>query len=751
MFCSLSRRVSLLGAFARKMIVLALLIGLFPEIQASHDMGAYIRLECVNNCTTRVISHDWQDCSAIPGPGASHLDISASGGPGCTNPVLIGGSAVVSTVDLTPLFPQPLWSYCSNTNSPLSFGVVEYQWEQLVDLCATGCDDYRFSWELCCRYVSSSLTQSFAMHFWTDLDASAAVCNSTPIMQELPPVFMGSTDTMLFDLSGFDPDGDSLVYTLFACYSDSGVPVVYNPGFSATSPHGPNWGFSLDAQTGLLRVTPSANPQIVTGPICYMIEEFRNGVKLSETHLDMPAVHFTMIPENTDPLISGPANVSGGLLVGDTLYMAAADTLTFELNVTDPDTGIFQDLFLHINSLGSNLLSQDTSGAAMDTVSAKEPIGRYVVNGPVTVGVYDLQAQARDQLWVSNWISRDTFDFVIKVLDSLPPVWPGDANNDLIANNLDVLALGLAFGSTGPVRPNASISWTGQPALPWSGNIPSGPNLKFADCDGNGTVNNDDTLAVFQNYGLVHNKTGGTEGTMTDPELIVAIPPDSTLINDTIHAPIYLGTQGQPANLVYGVAFSVNYDTALVKSGSMHIDFNSSWMGGTQPLRIGKDLYDNGQFDAAHVRTDQMAVTGNGQIGTLHFIITDNIDGKTASFETLRLFVTNVHLIDANGIDLGVNPIGDSVVVGDVLNGQAPLVEGKVKIWPQPARELLQISAPFGIQKVELLDLQGRNLNIPHAVMADTHQFQTGDLAEGIYFIRLHTKQGILVRRWIKL
>ena len=46
-------------------------------------------------------------------------------------------------------------------------------------------------------------------------------------------------------------------------------------------------------------------------------------------------------------------------------------------------------------------------------------------------------------------------------------VWPGDANDDGIANNLDFLTIGLAFGSNQFNRGGASNSWSAQASTPW--------------------------------------------------------------------------------------------------------------------------------------------------------------------------------------------------------------------------------------------------------------------------------------------
>jgi hypothetical protein len=82
-------------------------------------------------------------------------------------------------------------------------------------------------------------------------------------------------------------------------------------------------------------------------------------------------------------------------------------------------------------------------------------------------------------------------------------VYPGDANQDSIANNIDVLYLGKAYGQTGAARTTVSISWElyDIPTSPWSDNIYGIPAY-FSDCDGNGSVGDQDLEAVQVNYGL---------------------------------------------------------------------------------------------------------------------------------------------------------------------------------------------------------------------------------------------------------
>ena len=58
------------------------------------------------------------------------------------------------------------------------------------------------------------------------------------------------------------------------------------------------------------------------------------------------------------------------------------------------------------------------------------------------------------------------YQLAIRVTDE--QVWPGDTNNDGIANHFDLLPLGIGIDSSGPLRPNASLDWIGQEAPGWS-------------------------------------------------------------------------------------------------------------------------------------------------------------------------------------------------------------------------------------------------------------------------------------------
>ena len=78
-------------------------------------------------------------------------------------------------------------------------------------------------------------------------------------------------------------------------------------------------------------------------------------------------------------------------------------------------------------------------------------------------------------------------------------VWPGDANKNGYCDGTDLLTLGLNYGSTGIARDLQDNDWYAHPATNWA---PAGDtlDLKFSDCNGDGTIDLNDTLAINLNF-----------------------------------------------------------------------------------------------------------------------------------------------------------------------------------------------------------------------------------------------------------
>ena len=438
--------------------------------------------------------------------------------------------------------------------------------------------------------------------------------------------------------------------------------------------------------------------------------------------------------------LPGPGVYLLEVIASDSL---AADTMSALITVAGPP---------------QNILGPDTLACTGDTIKIGAQTG--------FLGYFWNTGQAIDSISVGGPSPDPSGQWICTVTDSTgcawpdsiqvdftSCVWPGDANSDLIANNVDLLAIGLVYASTGPVRPNASLTWTGQPVFDWNDTLPSGVNAKHADCDGNGVVNDDDTLGISLNYGLTHNKTD--EIGLTGAPLSFELAQDSVVIGDTALFWVQLGDNATPADSVYGLAFTFTYDTSLVDSGTLFIRYDTCWLGqyGQNLLGLSRDFYNLGRTEIAVVRTDHQDTSGRGRVVTIGFVTIDNISGKVADARALNIGLTNVTLIDSRGRPMDHFEEPDSFVVFDA-DTYRPAVppEPAIRIWPNPTSTRFQIEVEGQqMSGFRLLDPLGKLLEERHFIQPVRGcEVDTRHMEAGVYLLELEVA-GIHLHRTIAI
>src|SRR5690606_24668139 len=211
--------------------------------------------------------------------------------------------------------------------------------------------------------------------------------------------------------------------------------------------------------------------------------------------------------------------------------------------------------------------------------------------------------------------AQSVTDTVIVVLSYNSLVWPGDANDDLIANNLDLLPIGLYYGASELQRDSVSNLWIGHASLYWTDTLFNGSNMNHADCNGDGIINDADTLAVHLNYNLTHQRSGGINTRSGEP--ILHLQPDKNvyLPGDSLFIDVLVGDINIPVVNFYGIAFDLDYDNTLFKPESAVIIYPNSFLGTTTDhLKLSKDFFTSGKIDGAIVKKDQIGVNGFGKI-----------------------------------------------------------------------------------------------------------------------------------------
>ena len=186
--------------------------------------------------------------------------------------------------------------------------VNHYWYETTLNLPArTG--GYILSFQRCCR--NNSITnlvnpQSTGANYWTKIPDSRTLPdkkpNSSAVFKELPANFLCTNYELKFDHGAKDADGDSLAYDFFQPFDGAGqnqprpdnkgngtlanppfANVVYSGSYNAQIPIDGNPILKIDAETGLLTLTPTKSGQFVVG---IRVREYRKGVLISETKRD---------------------------------------------------------------------------------------------------------------------------------------------------------------------------------------------------------------------------------------------------------------------------------------------------------------------------------------------------------------------------------------------------------------------------------------------------------------------------------
>jgi Secretion system C-terminal sorting domain len=328
----------------------------------------------------------------------------------------------------------------------------------------------------------------------------------------------------------------------------------------------------------------------------------------------------------------------------------------------------------------------------------------------------------------------------------LVDVWPGDANRDLIADNLDILAIGVAFGKTGTQRANASSTWVAQPAYTWNEAFANTSDIVNADGDGNGVIGFSDTVAVSLNYGLTHPARLGNPDSiqMVGPDLWLNCPTFSVNNGDTASIGVMLGTSALQASDVYGIAFQINYNAASIVPGSVWIEFNGSWMCPTgNVVYLVKHFAGQQQMEIALSRIDHQNASGDGEIARIHFQTTPGYIG------VFKAWFTDVHLIDAYEIEKPTSLLyGTFAIVG-----MDDLTTPSLRAYPNPTSGDYIISDEQLIgEPVEIIvtDMAGRMLIQEQSNGEEKYTLHLGDFSPGVYIVTVNAKNRQYVNRVIR-
>ncbi|MBL7794129.1 MAG: hypothetical protein JNK77_17500 [Saprospiraceae bacterium] len=336
-------------------------------------------------------------------------------------------------------------------------------------------------------------------------------------------------------------------------------------------------------------------------------------------------------------------------------------------------------------------------------------------------------------------------------------VWPGNADNDALVNHFDLLPIGLAYGATGPQRPNADISWTAQGAPGWQQTTPNSLiNYAHIDTDGDGAIDAADTSALVQNwgqlpgFGLLAEEDKQLPLSASLLNSAIYVQPDTMTFGEAATLQIILGDDDNPAVDVYGIAFSIVYDENAIVAGSVHATFADSWMRepGGDLLTVAREDTGNHRIDIAISRIDGLNTSGSGPVGQLHLTIEDVIFMRQEAYE-MAFSIENVQLINAQEEALTLAPVTTTSLVGTATGTNNPSLGAQVRVFPSPTSDRVWIKADDGldVQQAVLYTSTGQIVdrwNRPESSLA------LGRLPAGIYRLAIITDKGVVHKSVVK-
>lgn len=276
--------------------------------------------------------------------------------------------------------------------------------------------------------MANSGQQAFFIESTVTINPFLGVQNSPQFLNH--PLDQACTNKLFtHNPGGYDPDGDSLVYTLVECrqYDPPSIP---NPitctNYQFPGQIGNNGPFTMDSQTGLITWN---TPQLIgIYNVAYRIEEYRNGILIGFSFRDM-AIYVEPC-DNNPPVIETINEVC--------IY--AGDTLNFEFKAWDPDftptppQTVGDSIYLYLNNNGGTVNNGPFAVPSNPaTISITDPFGQTL---PPRVEHNDTIKGEVNWNTDCSHIRSSFYQIDFYAHDNLSYFDPGDNNTMLSANEI---------------------------------------------------------------------------------------------------------------------------------------------------------------------------------------------------------------------------------------------------------------------------------------------------------------------------
>jgi hypothetical protein len=341
-------------------------------------------------------------------------------------------------------------------------------------------------------------------------------------------------------------------------------------------------------------------------------------------------------------------------------------------------------------------------------------------------------------------------------------VWMGDTNNDGIVNMEDLLPIGISMGEVGVPRPNLDVTqWYGRYGEDWEDPYDEGfVNAKYVDTDGDSLISSLDTTAISAFYGNTHSLVSARipfyENEIVLRGNIFASP------GDLVELDMIMGDEENPAVDVYGFTFPFNYNPNFFVPQSVSIEYgNDTWLAYNSPtLSMSRNNFDEtegvGLIETGFTRTSGVSATGLGKIGTVRFIVSDDINGFRPGEEEMRVTVGggSASMMNSAGQTLGVNVGSATIVINlkpdEEVDENMPISEDLLKVYPNPTQSIVNVHLNGGneFERVVIYNLTGQQMYDSGNIKTNHKRVNVHQFGNGLYYMSVYTKTGVISKKF---
>lgn len=328
-------------------------------------------------------------------------------------------------------------------------------------------------------------------------------------------------------------------------------------------------------------------------------------------------------------------------------------------------------------------------------------------------------------------------------------VWAGDTDGDGVVNVKDMLPVAMCMGIPGVERENATVNWEAQFGDNWANPYEASPvDLKHIDTNGDGLITLNDTAAISQSYGNIHQLPNGSV-TKLGEKNIIFVPRDTILTpGDDAIIDIHFGIENKPVYEAHGFTFKFDYiNHPLITPDKIHTVFDQdNWLVRDASALTMTKIPQNGNLHVAYARTGGNPMTGFGPVGV---IIVEDIEGiKSDDQGYISFEIKDISYLNDNGEYIQVP---DQTI--KLRFGKKPshpqITENDVVVYPNPAKDYLNISTTNGIPVNET------RLYTPMGQLVRTgvqlSQIDLSSLPSGLYLLQIETNAGMITKKFEKL